>query len=191
MLLAPAGSRIASEATSTRTTEVCPCAGWTVPTLTSKETDKCRSNVRNRKISSSFRFEQSAFSHRIKEVLSDLSCTRAGGELEDKIEHRSEIDPRVAVESLLDGLSPRRLYTPPEWFGPVEQSEFQAVALLEPVLEHAEDILATVEAHFSHNSGCGCSSVRDLLVDRIQPLCDESCELSAAIERLRKARRAP
>ena len=83
-----------------------------------------------------------------------------------------------------------RMPEPPDWFGPIEQLSLQVADTGARPLDHAEELLAEVEAHNIHTFGCRCYQLFDLLHDRIDPALTECQDLLDAIEQLRQHRRS-
>ena len=72
----------------------------------------------------------------------------------------------------------------PDWYGPKEQLLVTVGGSGSAVLDHAEQILGEIERHHTHDSGCRCDELTDLLHERVCPVLDEFHDLIAAIERL-------
>jgi hypothetical protein len=83
------------------------------------------------------------------------------------------------------------MYAPPNWCGPIEQLSLQVAGDGELLLDHADELLAEVEAHNIHTFGCRCYQLLDLLHDRIDPALTECRDLLHAIAQLRQHRRSP
>ncbi len=74
----------------------------------------------------------------------------------------------------------------PDWYGPSEQLLLAVGASGSAVMEHAEQMLAKLESHHTHDSGCRCDELTDLLHERVYPALDEFCDLVDAIKRLQR-----
>jgi hypothetical protein len=57
-------------------------------------------------------------------------------------------------------------------------------------MDHAEQMFDELESHHTHDTGCRCDELTDLLHERVHPALAEFRDLLDAIERLRRHRRS-
>jgi hypothetical protein len=74
----------------------------------------------------------------------------------------------------------------PDWYGPGEQLLFAVGHSGNALMDHAEQMFNERESHHTHDTGCRCDELADLLHERIYPALDEFRDLLDAIEQLRR-----
>ncbi len=74
----------------------------------------------------------------------------------------------------------------PDWYGPNEQLLFAVGHSGNALMDHAEQMFKELDSHHTHDTGCRCYELIDLLDERVNPAIDEFRALWAAIADLRR-----